>query len=64
MSIDDDSMDVESWLEEHAPQEVQDAFERFSGWAYSVNERSSRLFVQINTLRDAARMIRNLFIEK
>ena len=65
MSIVDDEADVTEFLEKQGtPKAIQVSFERFVEWAYGCEERLAKLAEQVNALRDAARVVRNLFIEK
>lgn len=65
MSIIDDEVDVTDYLKRPGtPKRVRVSFSRFVKWAYGCDERLTKLADQVNMLRDAARVIRNLFIEK
>jgi hypothetical protein len=64
MSIEDDSMDVEAFLDEHAPKGVQEAYDRFLEWAYAADEKLDKLKAQVNALKEAASVLREIFKER
>jgi hypothetical protein len=61
MSIEDDSMDVENYLDDHAPLGVQQAYGRFLEWAYNADEQLGKLKEQVDALKEAAKVLKELF---